>query len=304
MSKQEDAAFLVSVTRWSALWQVAGSSIVLWDHATMLDQEIEFVWLRKWSFTTFLYIVTRYVGDVAFIHGTISVFVTGEFLNKMGVDKDSRCPSVQQVQSWLGQTAFFAMNGIVIKRVVCICDSDRRVFRALTIVLAMLAVHSAISTILASGRSDSFPSWHWAFAVLMFAFDALVFGLSLLQGIRFACENRRMRCDGRKVGILEHLWRTRRTLASVLLRDSITFPIINLVLAMLIILAWIAKLHPGWMASIITATAASVPTLGCRLLLNLRTAYYKPFREEYIQSQLDNGSLVFPNSPRASAERE
>lgn len=72
---------------------------------------------------------------------------------------------------------------------------------------------------------DTLPSWHWTFALTMFVFDALVFGLSIVQGIRFACENRQTQQDGRAVSIIEHLWRTRRTLASVLLRDSILFPI-------------------------------------------------------------------------------
>ncbi|KAH6904960.1 hypothetical protein BKA70DRAFT_1402946, partial [Coprinopsis sp. MPI-PUGE-AT-0042] len=72
MLEQEDAVSLVSTTGQSKLWLLAGCSIVLWDHelgpATTFDQEvgcvmflgvvmIEFIWLGRWSFTTFLYIV-------------------------------------------------------------------------------------------------------------------------------------------------------------------------------------------------------------------------------------------------------
>ncbi|KAH6887318.1 hypothetical protein BKA70DRAFT_1235865 [Coprinopsis sp. MPI-PUGE-AT-0042] len=258
MREYEDAVSLVSTTLWVTWWQV-----------TTFGEEVEFIW-------------NRYAGDVVFIHSTISACATGEFLQS-----DLRCPSVFQLQMWLIEVALLAMNGIVIKRVACIYNNDKRVLWALTTVGATLAIHSVIVNSLASsGRSDALPAWHWTFALTMFAFDALVFGLSIHQGIRFACENRRMQRDGRKVAIIEHLWRTRRTLASILLRDSILFPVINLVFAMLLIFVWIEKLQPSWVAPIVIASSATIPTLGCRLLLNLRTAYYEPFREEYFQSQL------------------
>ncbi|KAH6904989.1 hypothetical protein BKA70DRAFT_1294637 [Coprinopsis sp. MPI-PUGE-AT-0042] len=234
----------------------------------------------------------------------------------------TRCPSALPVQLWLGQTALFAMNGIVIKRVVCLWSGDKRVLWALMIALATLAVLSTIVVILASDirgvveRIQSvnlhemcvilpvhFSSWHWTSAVAVLVFDALVFGLSVVQGIRFACENRRID-NGKKVGIIEHLWSTRQTLASVLLRDSILFPVINLILQMLIISTWIVNAPPGWVLSVVVAVVVAIPVLGCRLLLNLRTACYKPFREEFFRSQKQYGSLVFPNWSLESARHE
>ncbi|KAH6904985.1 hypothetical protein BKA70DRAFT_515640 [Coprinopsis sp. MPI-PUGE-AT-0042] len=308
MLKHEDATSLVSLTRKSILWQVAGSSLVLWDHVTTFDQEIEFIWHRKWSSTAFLFILTRYAGDMMFIHGAISVLATGKFLDKVS-------PSVVQVQSWLAQIALLSMNGIVVKRVVCMYRGDRRVVWALTVALAAFTVHSTTVMILISNvRSvvrriqsvylyetchvwliDTIPWWYWTFIISMVIFDALVFGLSLLQGISFACANRRMQRDGRKVGILGHLWRTRRTLASVLLRDSILFPFINLIVAMFLILLWRAKLSPDAADLLSVVAGATVPTLGCRLLLHLRSAYYRPFREEYCQSQFQDRSSVLPD---------
>ncbi|KAH6873754.1 hypothetical protein BKA70DRAFT_1241009 [Coprinopsis sp. MPI-PUGE-AT-0042] len=121
----------------------------------------------------------------------------------------TRCPSALPVQLWLGQTVLFAMNGIVIKRVVCLWSGNKRVLWALMIALAALAVLSTIVVTLASNNRSvveriqsvnlhemcailpvHFSSWHWTSAVVVFIFDALVFGLSVLQGIWFACENR------------------------------------------------------------------------------------------------------------------
>ncbi|KAH6904978.1 hypothetical protein BKA70DRAFT_1565380 [Coprinopsis sp. MPI-PUGE-AT-0042] len=229
-------------------------------------------------------------------------------------------PSVLQVMPWLSQISLLAANGLVVKRVVCMYSGDKRVFGALAFGLVVFTLYSATVIILMSkiqsvvGRiqsrslyevcyilpAETVPPWSWTFAIVMFVFDALVLGLSVLQGIWFAIENRQIH-HGRKVGIPQHLWRTRRTIASVLLRDSILFPFIRMVMAMVIILAWTAKLPPGSAQGIMMAAAASVPTLGCKLLLNLRSAYYKPFREEYFQSQLQNGSPIIPNWSLAPA---
>lgn len=45
---------------------------------------------------------------------------------------------------------------------------------------------------------------------------------------------------------------------------------------------------------VIVFAAASGPTLGCRLILNLREAYYKPFHVECDQSQVP-ASVVIPS---------
>ncbi|KAH6904984.1 hypothetical protein BKA70DRAFT_1294582 [Coprinopsis sp. MPI-PUGE-AT-0042] len=226
MLKHEDAASLVSVTRKSMLWQVAGSTVVF----KTFDREIEFIWLGKWSFTTLLFVALPLV----------TVLSTGKYLDKVS-------PSVLQVQSWLSQIAFLAMNGIVVKRVVCMYSGDKRVLWALAVALAAFSVHSTTVIILTSNVKsvvrrvqsvylyetchiwplDSIPSWYWTFTISMMVFDVLT--------------ERHGRRPG--VGVLGHLWRTRRTLASVLLRDSILFPFINLILVMLVILLWTAKLN-------------------------------------------------------------
>ncbi|KAH6904957.1 hypothetical protein BKA70DRAFT_1505798 [Coprinopsis sp. MPI-PUGE-AT-0042] len=321
MLKHEDAASLVSTTRWSTLWQLIGSSLVLWDHATTLDQEIEFIWLRKWSITTLLYVVTRYAGDAAFMRVLAPFYENSNscldflqvcriqcmgFREVLGEDVRSecgtnqipkltfridsliiRCPNAIQVQSWLTHIAMLAMDGIVVKRVVCMYSGDKRVVSALALAFAALILHSGTVTILTSHtRSaveriqsvysyeacnplplDSTPSWYWTWIISAIAFESLVFVLSLLQGISFVCENRHIRRDGRKVGVFEHLWRTRRTLASVLIRDSILFPSLNLLFGILTVLLWTGKLPISWTDWVNFAATASVPVLGVQAVV-------------------------------------
>ncbi|KAH6904895.1 hypothetical protein BKA70DRAFT_1294129 [Coprinopsis sp. MPI-PUGE-AT-0042] len=225
------------------------------------------------------------------------------------VSPTASCPTFFRVQSWLSQVAMLAMNVIVVKRVVCMYSGDKKVLWALTITLSTLTVHGAILTVLMSDipsvvariqsthlyevcepfPTESTPSWYWTFVIFMFVFEALVFGLALLQVVSFVRERRQTRRDWDGASMLGHVWKTRRDLASVLLRDSILFPFINLIIATLNILVWAAELSPNSAESIRLVAAVTVPMFGCRLLLNLRDIYYEPFREEYNLSRFQRG---------------
>ncbi|KAH6904954.1 hypothetical protein BKA70DRAFT_1192614 [Coprinopsis sp. MPI-PUGE-AT-0042] len=308
-----DITLMVSMARANALWQAAGSAIVFYDHLTTLDQEIELIWLRKWSFTSFLFLVTRYVGEASFVHASATMWASGKFLDQVS-------PSMFQVQSWVSQVAILAMNAIIVKRVVCMYNGDKRVLCVLAAALFTLAVFSLVLTILTANiksvvsrvqfthsfetcsplMQGSAPTYYWSFICFVFAFEALVFGLSLLQGVKFVREKRwqarraRERTGG-SVMLGQVLWKTRRDLASVLLRDSILFPFANLILATINIVAWRARLPPSAIQIIRLFSAVAVPTIGCRLILNLREAYYKPFRHECDQSRYSpDDSLVIP----------
>ncbi|KAG2012925.1 hypothetical protein CC2G_009875 [Coprinopsis cinerea AmutBmut pab1-1] len=51
-------------------WQVAATSIALYDHLTTLDLEVELIWKKKVSVVQLLFILNRYSGDALFLHGT------------------------------------------------------------------------------------------------------------------------------------------------------------------------------------------------------------------------------------------
>ncbi|KAH6904956.1 hypothetical protein BKA70DRAFT_1153467, partial [Coprinopsis sp. MPI-PUGE-AT-0042] len=317
---QGDVALLVSLTREDALWQVAGSTIVFYDHLTTLDQEIELIWLREWSFTSFLFFLTRYVGGACFVHTWATTWASGSLLDKVSA-------SMLEVQAWLSQVAILAMNTIIVKRVVCMYNGDRRVLSVLAIAVFITAAYSLILTILAPNFKGvvvriqltrvfetcqpvmehglrAIPTHYLVLLAIIFMFEAILFLLSLAQGIRFVREKQREsqpRASTRvSIGsgcIMQWqiIWKTRRDLASVLLRDSILFPFINLMLATLNIMAGRGHLSPKSIQGIRMLSAVSIPTIGCRLILNLREAYYKPFRDEYNQSRYSpDDSLVIP----------
>ncbi|EFI26683.1 hypothetical protein CC1G_15454 [Coprinopsis cinerea okayama7 len=258
-------------------WQAAGTAVVLYDHLTTLDLEIELVWRRKWSYVKVLYILNRYLGDALFLHGST-------------VLNFRRCPSAIQVQAWLGMVCLWAMNGLIINRILCMYEHRRRI---LYLLLTAYAIHITAGTVLTAKALDtptvpgmfspkllvcmpSTPPWFWSYAFFTAAFESLVFTLSLIQGIRYYREAKTT-----YPGKLPYrLWSRQANPIQVLFRDSILFPFIGMTFGFFGILAFTGVLPIHAFQYVIIMSSASSPILGCRLLLNLRDAYYKPFRHE------------------------
>ncbi|KAJ2922514.1 hypothetical protein H1R20_g14575, partial [Candolleomyces eurysporus] len=50
----------------------AATTVVVYDHLSTLDLEIELVWKKKWTLIQILFIINRYVPDAAFLYGAVS----------------------------------------------------------------------------------------------------------------------------------------------------------------------------------------------------------------------------------------
>ncbi|KAH6912802.1 hypothetical protein BKA70DRAFT_775978 [Coprinopsis sp. MPI-PUGE-AT-0042] len=310
MGSVADLVSLLASIRSGLSWQAAGSTMVLYDHVTTFDQEVELIWSQKWSSVQLLYFLNRYIGDALFLHGSTRIWATGEALEIVG-------PSGFQIQAWLSIVSMFALNGITVKRIMCMYGNDRRVVWTLLVAFFCFAVYACILTGLVANipsvitrvpfttypfgachPSASTPRWFWSFQFASVAFESLIFGLALYQGIIYVREKRRPNHYPRSDSALGRvLWRWQDDFVGVLLRDSILFPFLNLVLGVLTLLAWAEVLPLGSYQIFVVLTAAACPTLGCRLLLNLREAYYRPFRVEFHQTQTPDTSAS-SRSPR------
>ncbi|CAA7271091.1 unnamed protein product [Cyclocybe aegerita] len=115
------------------------------------------------------------------------------------------------------------------------------------------------------------PKWVYLVWIAPILFELTVLGLSLNKGIEYyraVCPVTNMR-----------LRASRRSLVYILLRDSITFPFLGLLAAVLNLLTWMS--YSRYVPQFTFMILSFIPCiLGCRLVLNLREAYYKPFLEE------------------------
>ncbi|KAH6912801.1 hypothetical protein BKA70DRAFT_1531173 [Coprinopsis sp. MPI-PUGE-AT-0042] len=296
-------AGFVSTMRTGVMWQAAGCTVVFYDHITSFEREVELVWSQEWSLVNGLYLFNRYFGDAVFIHGSSRIWASGKVLDQV-----------------ISTTTFLAVSrsdralrSIVVKRIVCMYGNSKKVLWVLLTAMAVLVVYSTVMTGLVSNApslviripstnifetcvpAGEIEQWYWSFLFFTLTFDTLVFGLALYRGIVLIRERNETRRHQERDSAIGRAWRMRGDFVGVLVRDSVLFPLIGVFIQVFCILAWSGVLPLVAFQIVLIFAAAAWPTLGCRLILNLREAYHKPFYVEYDQSQVPAGSLVMPS---------
>ncbi|KAF6760652.1 hypothetical protein DFP72DRAFT_77357 [Ephemerocybe angulata] len=282
-----------------SLFYIACMTIVLYDHLTTLDLEIELIWKKKWSLIQVLYLINRYLPDISFLYGvSLAVWVSEETHAKVR-------PSLSRVQTWLSIIALQAMQGIMVHRTICMYRQRTVVVYVVTMFfianliagttlaafsMVVVNVPTIITGSLHSCTPTNLKDWSVAAWFQMFAFEAVIFVLAVAEGIRYMRDNKAVR---RNMDIsIRGRWSKEGSLIHVLLRDSLVFPLITLSITFFDILAWYVLPGPA-MHYAINMTVTASPVLGCRLVLHLRDAYYQPFAGEMNQATMPSGFRMF-----------
>ncbi|RXW22042.1 hypothetical protein EST38_g3820 [Candolleomyces aberdarensis] len=292
MSDQTDPAALqmleLEATALSArngnLFWIAATVVVLYDHLSTLDLEIELVWKKKWSLVQVLFFINRYLPDAGFLYGAFvlvwlpydkfekvrqpDVLLHGELTFFFSSLHRIICMYRKRPTILYGLSAFWATNFIV---GIVFCG-----FTMVTVNLPIFITNSVRTCV-----PLNLPSWSLANWCLMLAFDLTVFTFAVSEGIRYLRDNAEIsdRHGGRRFVVVSK-WAKQGRMIRILLRDSIVFPFIGLAISVFNILAWYV-LPLGSIQYMMTITAAASPILGCRLILHLRDAYYRPFASEF-----------------------
>ncbi|KAF5331845.1 hypothetical protein D9611_008965 [Ephemerocybe angulata] len=156
----------------------------------------------------------------------------------------------------------------------------------------------------------NWPSWSTATWFILIGYDIVVVAFTVWEGLRFLKESQKevfgLRTNAPPGNYFEtfRTWSRQGVLFRVLIRDSILFPFIGTVSSLIVIVVWLTTppearrssrtlqtisdtniliptfLQTGLTFFPIQASSAFAAILGCRLVLNLRNAYYQPFSEE------------------------
>ncbi|KAH6909751.1 hypothetical protein BKA70DRAFT_175323 [Coprinopsis sp. MPI-PUGE-AT-0042] len=171
----------------------------------------------------------------------------------------------------------------------------------------LVSIHFPLTRTLNLCFPTGFSSWFWIFWVFIVIFDTLIFVLALLKGVRHWLDTKHLR-RARREAALQHdgAFGSRMTLSlwinggggfiNVLIRDSIVFPFLSLLICVLNLVSWFGVLPDGWLQISLILAAAASPILGCRLILNLRELYYEPFAEEFRQPKSRRKGEIAPDS--------
>lgn len=280
-------------------FHVAAATAVFWDHASSFDLEVELIWKKKISAVQILYILTRYIGDAVFLHS-----LAVQYWVKSVPTFNALCTTYATIQYWLVGITILSMQSIMVHRVHCMYQERRAILVSLLSGLGAMALGSVIVAVMftaqvATGpviagpdlkaclpRSPA-PNWSTAPWFISMVFDSAIVFLSVREGLRYMRESQTAR-DKAKHPISMKNWSSQGLLFRVLIRDSIAIPFLGTMVCVGNVLAWYAiPLTSGALVYTIGTGSAMTPILGCRLVLNLRDAYYKPFATEFEQNELD-----------------
>ncbi|KAF9010774.1 hypothetical protein BDQ17DRAFT_1406070 [Cyathus striatus] len=267
--------------QYKAQFQLAMAVVIIYDHLTTIDREVQFIWKKKKSLPQLLFIINRYIGDAVFIYATIVTVVLSPAIQNVS----SQYIFVQTIGL---EIVVWSMQGIMLHRISVMYGHSRKIlFLMLSvyfceivtmiiitgIALSRFYVESVIIPDVATIQLAIIPSIisaTWAISVIM---EALLLILALCAGFRYIVSRR-------EIGRLRS---ERPSLAFVLIRDSILFPLIALIAYTTTAFGWKFFAHPGGQISE-AFSGCNACVLGPRLILNLREAYYRPFTDEYDQA--------------------
>ncbi|KAF9010796.1 hypothetical protein BDQ17DRAFT_944349 [Cyathus striatus] len=109
--------------------QLAMTVVIIYDHITTIDREIEYIWRRKRSLPQILFIINRYVGDLISIVATVETVVLSPAVqNKIYAYVISRGIGITFV--------IWSMQGIMLHRISAMYNHSK------TILFLMLSIYS------------------------------------------------------------------------------------------------------------------------------------------------------------------
>ncbi|KAG2018784.1 hypothetical protein CC2G_008175 [Coprinopsis cinerea AmutBmut pab1-1] len=305
----EDLLTLLRTVQQGLYWQVVATSVLLYDHVTTFDLEVELIWASCMFYVasyTLLTATRATPSPCAFTSSSsaITTWHNSSILRTAGrsIVRESKSGIHGQIQAWLSVIGLWTMQFILAIRIWCMYERSKRIFCVLGIAFVIHVGGSSLIVGLdpATGGVNfsipgtqwaicipkGFPKFLWLFWCLTAAFDFLILVLALWEGIRFVW--RQPKRTARETAASESgsaslvlALGPRPNLLRVLLRDSMVLPFLSVVVCPLNLLALFDVLPPGSITIILKLSSIAPPLLGCRLILNLRDAYYHPFSEEY-----------------------
>ncbi|KAF5310026.1 hypothetical protein D9619_010283 [Psilocybe cf. subviscida] len=254
----------------------------LYDHLTSLDLEVDFIWRRPklTSVAQLAFIVNRYLGDAVLIYiATVLILQARPEAVGHPHSKDLQCASLRQVSVWGAAVVTWTMQAIMVTRINVMYRDSFVIKLVQYAFFAVEVVTMIIMTVFLPGNSEPSrsPDWYkWQWGPII-SFEVLMLSLSIWAGY-LHYRDYSLTTGGKSIRPV--FTDQGKTLAYVMMRDSILYPFIAMMLVVFNFAVW--NTLPFTAAQVNTAIMVLAPRiLGSRLILNLREVYYRPFGDEY-----------------------
>ncbi|KAI0640949.1 hypothetical protein C8Q79DRAFT_920383 [Trametes meyenii] len=167
---------------------VACATLITWDVLITFSEEVDFIWRRKWTATTYMYIMARYIPWMVLL-ALLPVSVNGSTGLKF---TSGQCDAWQFVQGILMQVTITTVDVILITRVYALY---RRSLILLQILVGLFAAEFAfLCYVLVSSNprivhedecfvtsSPTFFKYYWIVSLL---FETLLFALTIYKFVK------------------------------------------------------------------------------------------------------------------------
>lgn len=137
---------------WSLLFSylvVASSVVMSYDWALTLGQEIELIWMQRWTHMTILYLSVRYCGILTFVVNILASLPSVSLT-------DTGCATIFRVQTWANFIVLTMLDVIIIIRLYAMYQQSTKILVFLVVIfLAVTIVFGVITGIISNDGSES-----------------------------------------------------------------------------------------------------------------------------------------------------
>ncbi|TFK49624.1 hypothetical protein OE88DRAFT_1736627 [Heliocybe sulcata] len=273
---------------------VSAVTLTLFEHAMVLDQEVELIWQRReWSLTKMLYICNRYLGDAFVLISALEILQSNEY-NRLLCTRRAWLNLVLRLHSSCSVLLpFLAWSGTVIWVVSASRLPPPPGIISQSLILGLSTGSTVVLNELAPGIRfcvmSKVSSYYWIYWLIVIGMESFIFLAVAWRAVQDLYHYR---------GPLKG-----RALFTVLVRDSFMFFLLPLGLIIADAIIVRTQIQIFVIPQAFTLPVAVI--MSGRMVLNIREAYYHPFMTVVIPEvttlQDNTGSVCFDQTPSESA---
>ncbi|KAG1769064.1 hypothetical protein EV702DRAFT_1203046 [Suillus placidus] len=132
---------------------VVSSAVVVYDWALTFGQEVELVWMRRWSFMNVLYICVRYIGilySVIIILWNLPVSMTDVLLYYVEHNDCNSCLIVHFISTWTPVVVNAMLGVIMMFRIRAMYRGSKKILIFLVLVLLASTIASGVLKVMSN----------------------------------------------------------------------------------------------------------------------------------------------------------
>ncbi|KAH7340814.1 hypothetical protein B0J17DRAFT_715995 [Rhizoctonia solani] len=256
--------------------------LLVFDYVITVVPEVTLVWYKPWTWSKVLFLWNRYGTFVILLFDTIVVLGGGETDEHFNIrhprsNTSNSCLHWQKFQGWTGWLTNMTVEIIILVRIAAMYSQDKRIIYPVVVLFFAQAIGMAfiIGNSFANLKATHEPVAGFHICALIgvpqkmyiywatnLAFEVVLFVLALIKAYQHVSRRRGLRPS----------WSGPRIL-SVLVRDSILYFLVIFVTYIMNLVAWSTRGSGVYQLAIALAIALRA-SMGSRLLLNVREAYY------------------------------